>query len=456
MNSIKIFETTKPVKLFFMAAVPGALSMLASSLYYLIDAALVGAFLGETAFAALNFVMPFIIINFSVGDLVGVGAAVPISIALGRRDEKKANNIFSGAAVIIIISGAVIGGAMFAFAPALVRFMGAEGELARQAVEYMRVYAAFSPLTTLTYAMDNFLKICGKIRYSLWINIFMAVISTSLEVVFLAVFDLGIGFSAAASSIGMIFCTTAAIIPFLSGKLQLRFTAPKINGDMLRQIAAFGTPTFLNNIAGRTVSVLMNYLLMRRGGENAVSVYGVLMNINGFFHSLIYGLCDALQPATGYNWGAKKYERLKALERCSFSGAAVVALFSAVIVFLFPRQLSLFFVSSASDEFLALCVPAVRILSFSCIFGWACFAAQSYLLAIERNAFATALSVCNVFAFPLICLLPLWNLGLTGIWLNILTTALLSFALSFIFVFIITKDINRRIASNEKQEINTF
>lgn len=102
MDSKVLFSRTPPIKLFFIASIPGAISMLASALYQLIDGVFVGQFLGETAFAALNLAMPFVIINFALADLIGVGASVPISICLGRKQEKEANNIFTCACLMIV------------------------------------------------------------------------------------------------------------------------------------------------------------------------------------------------------------------------------------------------------------------------------------------------------------------------------------------------------------------
>ena len=162
-----LFLRTSPLKLFFLAAIPGAISMLSSSLYQLIDGILVGRFLGETAFAALNLAMPFVIVNFALADLVGVGSAVPISISLGQKQEKEANNIFSCACLMIVLTGILMGAILFAAAPWLMALMGAQGEFAEFAVSYLRVYALCSPVTTIVFAMDNYLRICGKIRYSI-------------------------------------------------------------------------------------------------------------------------------------------------------------------------------------------------------------------------------------------------------------------------------------------------
>ena len=147
------------MKLFFIASIPGAISMFASALYYTIEGIFVGHFLGSTAFAALNLAMPFVIINFSLADLIGVGSSVPISIHLGRGERTTANNIFTCACIMILVTGALIGAVLYAAAPFLMGLMGAQGEFAHLAVQYLRVYALCSPLTTILFSVANYLRI---------------------------------------------------------------------------------------------------------------------------------------------------------------------------------------------------------------------------------------------------------------------------------------------------------
>ncbi len=192
MGSAALFSKTPPLKLFFLASIPGAISMLASALYQMLDGIFVGQFLGATAFAAVNLAMPFVIINFSLADLIGVGSSVPISISLGKKQEEEASNIFTCACLMIVGTGVLIGALLFAAAPLLIRLMGAEGAFADLAVQYIRVYALCSPFTTIVFAMDNFLRICGYIRGSMFLNILMSALSAVLEFVFLSVLGWGI------------------------------------------------------------------------------------------------------------------------------------------------------------------------------------------------------------------------------------------------------------------------
>ena len=430
MNSTALFSEKSPLKLFFLASIPGAVSMLASALYQTIDGVFVGRFLGATAFAAINLAMPFVIINFSLADLIGVGSAVPISICLGKKQEKEANNIFTCACLMIVGAGILIGGILFVIAPLLIQLMGAEGEFANLAVQYIRVYAICSPVTTIVFAMDNFLRICGIIRGSMYLNILMSVLSAVLEFLFLWVFPWGIWAAALATCSGMLICAFLALIPFVKKNTVLRFCKPHFHVGMIRQIIACGSPNFLNNIAGRITSILMNVILVRLGGETAVSVYGILMYADGFIQPLLYGMCDSLQPAVGYNWGAGKFSRVRAIEKCCFVASGIISLLAVVVLALFPEQITVLFMADSGKEVMTLAVGALQLFSLTYITRWFSFAMQSYMLAIEKPLFASIISVSTALIFPVLLVVILWPLGLTGIWLNFAGTAALAAVLS--------------------------
>ena len=441
MDSPTLFSQTPPVRLFFFAAIPGALSMLASSLYYTLDGVFVGQFIGATAFAAINLAMPFVIINFSLADLIGVGASVPISIALGRGDKKEANNIFTCACLLIHALGILIGAALFAAAPLLIRFLGADGEFAAMAVEYLRVYALCSPLTTAMFAMDNFLRISGFIRGSLALNILMSVLCAGFELIFLGVFGWGVWAAALAGSLGMGVCVLIAYIPFLRGKSVLRFTRPRFSWKLVRHIAACGTPNFLNNVSARITEILMNAILVRLGGAMAVSVYGVLLFVDGLIQPLLYGICDALQPAVGYNWGARKYSRVRAIERCCFIGAAICTMLMMLLVRSVPETVTRLFVPDASPELLALATSALALFSLTYLTRWLGFATQSYMIAIGKPLQAALISTSFSLLFPVLFLILFWPLGLTGIWLNLPASATLSALLALIILRRLRKEL---------------
>ncbi len=433
-RSTELFESTPPVRLFFTAALPGAVSMLSSVLYQTLDGVFVGQFLGDTAFAAFNLAMPFVVINFALADLIGVGSAVPISVSLGRGERERANNIFSAAVLMIVLAGLLTGVALYAAAPAIMSFMGADGDFALFAVQYLRVYAVCSPLTTIVYAADNYLRICGYIRGSMWLNILMSALSAALEFLFLGVLGFGIWGAALATCAGMMVCAVLAFVPILRGRAVLRFARPGFSGEMVRQIVACGSPNFLNNIAGRVTSILMNAILVRLGGESAVSVYGVLMFAGGFIIPLLYGMCDSLQPAVGYNYGAGRFDRVRAIERCCFTASGVVSLVSAGLIMLLPGPITTLFLPSPEPELLEMSVYALRIFALTYATRWFGFAAQSYLLAVERPIPASLISVSMAFVFPIALIALLWPLGLTGIWMNFPLSSLFAAVLAAVLL----------------------
>ncbi len=434
MNSTTLFSKTSPLKLFFLASIPGAISMLASALYQTFDGIFVGRFLGQTAFAAVNLAMPFVIINFSLADLIGVGSAVPISICLGRKQEKEAHNIFTCACLMIVGTGVLIGGILYVAAPLLIHLMGAEGEFASLAVQYLQVYAICSPVTTIIFAMDNFLRICGYIRGSMFLNILLSALSAALEFLFLAVFRWGVWAAALATCSGMIVCALIALVPFFRGKALLRFCRPRFHIPMIRQIIACGSPNFLNNIAGRITSILMNVILVRLGGEVAVSVYGMLMYAEGFVQPLLYGMCDSLQPAVGYNWGAGKLSRVRAIEKCCFIASGIISLLAALIIALFPGQITNLFMADAGQDIMNISILALRLFSLTYLTRWFSFATQSYMLAIEKPLPASIISVSTALVFPVLLVGLFWPLGLTGIWLNFAGTSVLAAVMSVVIL----------------------
>ena len=290
----RLFSETPVARLFFIAALPGAVGMLLQSAYSLLDGVLVGHFVGETAFAAINLAMPYVIVCFAFGDLIGFGSAVPISISLGKGERDQANNTFTCACLMNVGFGLVTGLAFLLFAPAIMALMGATGELQETAALYLRVYAVFLPITSTCFAADNYLRICGKIKRSLWCNTLLAVTGAALEFYLLGVVGLGVGAAALSYCVAMVVSVLVSMSPFFSGKLDLTFCRPHFSRAIVSEIVHDGMPVFLENVSGRITSIALNVALLALGGEDAVSIYGVALFTEGVIVPLIYGTVDAL------------------------------------------------------------------------------------------------------------------------------------------------------------------
>lgn len=434
MDHKTLYEKTSPAKLIAIVAIPGIISMLVSALYQIIDGAIVGRVLGAAAFAAVNLVMPLVVINFSIADLIGVGSSVLIAIKLGEKDEEAANNIFSSACLLIIAFGAVLGAVLFLSAGHLVRIMGADEEIVIMSAQYLRIYAVCSPFTTVMFAVDNFLRICGKVRYSMFLNILLSVISAVLEIVLLSVFKMNIAGASLSTCIGMLICAFLAFMPFLRGKLQLRFTKPRWDRTILAGIFSNGAPTFLNNISGQITAIIINVFLLRLGGVTAVSAYGVLMYAEALILPVLYGLCDSLQPAVGYNYGAKRYRRIKEIERICFSICGILSIMMTAIMLLLKEPIVGIFIKAEDTDLTAMSVHALALFAFAYLTRWFSLAAQSYLSAIGKAGYAAIISLSIAFLFPIFVLFSFGFLGLDGLWLNRPITCLMGAILAVVLL----------------------
>lgn len=413
----ELFLSSTPTRLFFTAAVPGAVSMLASALYDVLDGVLVGQMLGSSAFAAVNLAMPFVILVFAVGDLVGVGSSVPIAIALGAREDDRANNVFTCAVLGILVLGSLLGAAFWLAAPHVMAAMGARGELAEMATTFLRVYAAGAPVTAMMFAVDNYLRLCGKIGNSLALNVFMACLGAVAEFLLIR-FGLGVFGAALGYCVALAASAAVGMLPFVLGRYKLRFVRPRPTLRLVRQVFAAGMPAFLNNVAGRVTSVLLNASLLARGGEDAVAVYGTLMYASGLVFPLIYGVCDSLQPAVGYNLGAGQVTRVVKLEKRVFAACAVLSVSMASAMLLFPTEITYLFMADASGAILALAQRAFPLFSIAYFLRWLPMATQSFYTAIEEPRFASLLSLVSVLVAPVVVLVLLGPWGLDGLWLN--------------------------------------
>lgn len=443
MDHKEFFLKTTVWRLFFIAAIPGAVSMLASAIFGLFDGIFIGNILGDTAFAAINIAFPFVIISFSLSDLVAVGSAVPISIALGRQDEKEANNIFTCALLMITGAGALMGLVLWFGAPVILDFLDASPEAQRLGVEYIRVYAFFSPISPAAFAFDNYLRISGKVKLSMWLNIGTSISTILLEFLFLFVFRWGIWSAALAPCICFGASVLIAFTLFALGKMQLKITKPRFSVKTTKKIIQCGMPIFLNNVSGRITSIAMNKALISMGGDSAVAIYGIQMYVGEIIQPLIYGICDSLQPAIGYNWGARRFDRVKKITKWTFGASAAVSVVSFAMMWFIPDVLVSLFTTSTDTAFLNEAVKALKIFAVSKLMFWFAFATQSYMTAVEKSLYATLISVGAAFIFPMIFIFALYGLGLTGLWLNAPLTVLSVCVISAVILLIFRKEMKR-------------
>ena len=449
-----MYAKMNPWRLFFVVAMPGMVSMFAMSVYAIFEGIFIGQILGEGAFAAVNIAMPLVMINFSLADLIGVGASVPISISLGKKDHDNANNVFSCSVIMIFLASVFMGSIMFFAAEPLSRMMGADDILLDTAVRYLRTCALCSPLATIFFAMDNYLRISGFVKTSMVINICSNLLTVGLLTVFLLVCEMDVVGSALATSISMCACSVVAMIPFVKNRALLKFVKPKFSFQMIKQIAACGSPVFFSNISGRVTSILMNISLMtlgakmlgQGGGTTAVAVYAVLMYSSDLCWPLLYGISDSLAPAIGYNWGAASYDRVVSIVKRAYIGTAIIGAISTSFLFFFPDTVASWFVKAEDILLLEISTHAIRLFALAYLARWFTVTTQMFLSAIEKPLQSTILAIATAFIFPVVLLGALWNFGLDGIWFNFVGVNFLGSVLGAVFLVILSREIRRRKA----------
>ena len=344
-----------------------------------------------------------------------------------------------------------MGCVMFLAAEPLCRMMGADDVLLDTSIRYLRTCALCSPLAAIFFAMDNYLRISGYVKTSMVINVCSNILTLGLLTFFLIGLEMDVVGSALATSLSMCLCSVVAMIPFIRRKTLLQFTKPKFHVSMFKEIAACGSPVFLNNVSGRVSSILITISLMtlgmrtwgENGGTTAVAIYAVLMYSSDLCWPLLYGISDSLSPAIGFNCGVENYDRVKKIVKCGYIGTAIVGLVSTSVLFFLSDVVASLFANADDVMLLEQSARAIKLFCFAYLFRWFGVTTQGFLSAIEKPVFATIMSVGTACVFPIVLLGALWSMGLDGIWLNFVGTNILTAITGVILLLIVLKEIKR-------------
>ena len=444
----RIFITLSPTRLFFRCALPSMVSMAVTSLYTVVDGIFVGRYVGADALAAVNLVMPLLLISFAcfntrswweisfaLIDLVAVGSSVQIAIRLGEQKSEEASRIFSFCSKLILLLSLLIGAAGFFLAGPAVALMGAERQVTAMAVDYLRVYALLAPFIMLFFALDNYLRICGRVRYSMGINVFTSLVNIVLDALFLIVFRWGVAGAALASCIGMALGTVLGLLPFLRKKLPLRFVRGRVPLHQLAALLANGSSEFFSSIAGSVLMVILNSVLLHLAGTPAVSAFSIVMYVDSIVGALLFGMADSMQPAISYNYGAGSRTRMFALEKRVLTAAAAISLAVLVWMQLGGEQVIPLFLKEEDSALLDMTLRAMELFSLSYLLGWVSTCLSSFFTALNRPGLSLVLAFSRTLVFPLLSLLVLPGaLGLDGVWLISTSTGVLTAILSLLFL----------------------
>ncbi len=432
----EIFERLPPTKLFFRCAIPSMVTMAFGALYQIADGLFVGRFIGEDALAAVNLIMPVIMMVFAFSNMIATGASVRIAVLLGAKEREKASQVFSFAVKFIFVLSCVIGVVGFIFAEVFVRLLAprATEQAITYGVTYLRMYAVFSPLVPMGFATDNFLRVCGKEKLSMWLGIITQALNIVLDVILIAFLGQGIWAAAFTSCLAMAIGSVITLWLFRGKRMDLYYTGKNISVSDFFLIVANGSSEFFSNISMSVMSMVYNFFLLKFGGTTAVAAFSVIMYVDSIIGMLVFGMCNSLQPAISYCYGSGLLDKVRDIFKRIIVGAVILSVASMLFMMFAGKYVAPLFVKPEDTELLAVSIVGMELFSLSYLTGWVDMCFSSYFTALERPVLSLLTSFFGTLVFPiafLFILTPIWQLN--GVWLTAVIASTASGILTVIF-----------------------
>lgn len=427
---------TLPVdKVFLKCIIPNILSMIFSTLYIMADGIFIGKFIGSDALAAINIAMPILMITFAMADMIAIGSSVKVSMYLGEKNEDKAREVFTASVLIIFIFSAIFGCLSILVANNIDFFIKDNYVLSSNTGDYLRVTGYFATLYIPLFAMDNYLRSCGKAKLSMYINIGASILNILLDYILIAKLGMGIEAAAFSTGISTSIGTLIALAIFIPKKLTLHFVKPNLSLSDLTGILYNGSSDFLGKIAGSIIAIITNSVLLTLGGNIAVAAYSVIMYADSFFRSVLYGVIDSLQAPISYNRGAKSNDRVFSLYSLSLKVSCGFALMFIVLFILFPDKLVGIFSENTNVEMIDMASTALILLVPSYLTTWYNVITSSFFTSIDKPKESLVVMTLSTVLFPLICILTLPHIfGLNGVFLIPFVTQSLTFIACYYYL----------------------
>lgn len=413
---------------------PSIAMMVFVSIYGVIDGLFVSNFVGKTPFAAVNLIMPFLMVLGGIGFMIGTGGCAIVSKTLGEGDRDKANRYFSFLIYSTLVIGIFLAVVGEIFLPYIARFLRADESMMPYCVSYGRIIISALPFFMLQNVFQAFFTAAEKPTLGFIVTVIAGFTNIILDAVLVAGFRLGVRGAAFATCISQF---VGALIPLIyffrkNGSL-LRLTKTKCEFKMFLKTCANGSSEFVTNISVSVVSMIYNSRLMDMAGENGVSAYGVIMYVNFIFIAVLSGYAIGIAPVIGYNYGAGNNKELKNVFKKSIF---LMALFGAGLTLLavgFSHPLAKLFVGY-DDGLFAMTRDALRIYSIGFIIMGFCIFGSAFFTALGNGIVSALISFLRTFIFQIaaVMLLPM-ILDLTGIWLSVPVSELFAFLITVFF-----------------------
>ena len=406
-------------KLLKQYALPAIIAQTAASLYNMVDSIFIGQGVGPLAISGLAVTFPLMNLSTAFGTLVGAGAATMLSVLLGQKNYKAANKVLGSVVGLNILIGFIFMAVALVFIDPILYFFGASENTLPYAKEYIRIILYGNIITHLYFGLNAAMRSSGSPKKAMGLTIFTVLFNTILDPIFIFVFDMGIAGAAWATVIAQTAAMCVVLHHFSNRSRPFHFDRSMLKIDLrvAKDSLAIGMGPFLMNAAACLVTLFINQQLRRYSGDLGIGAYGICNRFIFMFIMICMGLNQGMQPIAGYNYGARKYSRVKEVFwRTAAMGTAMTTICFIIGVFIPELAVGIF---THDEELVALSAKALRILTIAFpIVGFQMIATNFFQsLGMVKKSIILSLSRQILFLLPLLYALPLM-LDADGVWIS--------------------------------------
>ena len=428
---------TKPVgSLLAQYALPAIVAMTASSLYNIIDRAMIGQMVGPEAIAGLGITFPFMNLSGAFGAAVGIGASTCISVNLGQRNYKRAEYLLGNTVTLNLIIGFLFMAVCLLFLDPILLFFGASEVTLPYAREFMTVILLGNMITHMYFGMNAVLRAAGKPRHAMYATLFTVGCNILLVIAFVWWLRWGIRGAALATvtSQTLALCWQMWIFSDKNELLHLKRGIYRLKSDLVRNIISIGISPFLMNATACVVVIFMNNQFVHYGGDMAVGAYSIANSVVMVLFMFVMGMNQGMQPIVGYNYGAEKFDRMF---RCLWQTIAVstaILLVGWLLSMLFPLQIARVF--TTDETLLTMSARGIRLnmLVFFVVASQAVITNFFQCIGKVKISIFLSLSRQLFLLIPMAYIFPMF-LGLDGVWYSMCASDFCSFVMTLPLLF---------------------
>ena len=410
---------------------PSIVMMVFTSIYGVVDGLFVSNYAGKTAFAAINLVMPFIMVLGGMGFMIGTGGTALVAKVLGEGEKKEANRYFSMMVLVTLLLGVALSVVGVIFMRPVSRLLGATEAMMDDCVLYGRIVIAFTFTFMLQNVFQSFLIVAEKPKLGLAVTVAAGVTNMVLDALFVGGFGWGIAGAAVATGLSQCVGGILPLIYFLRpNNSLLRLRKTRLELRPILKACGNGSSELMSNISSSFVSMLYNFQLLRFAGED-----GVLMYVQFIFVAIYVGYAVGSAPIVGFHYGAKNHNELKNLLRKSTLLMASSGVVLTILAMALAGPLAKIFVGYDQGLY-DLTRHAFRVFAYSFLLAGFNIFASSFFTALNNGVVSAAISFLRTLIFQTasVLLLPL-VLGVDGVWWAIFAAEVFASLISVAFLF---------------------